>query len=98
MKLLHCRSCGDIRRIYGFARFPGQNSRCQCKKVVARYIDRETVLWNGVGAVLGLEADDLATAIAKVDADPDLTTPVEVTGAKVLPRKWRYLRINPLLK
>ncbi len=98
MKLLHCRTCGDVRRIYGVGRFPGQNSRCQCQKVVARYVSRETVMWNGVGAILGLEVDELAVALANIDEDQELETPVEVTGCKVLPRKWRFLSINPQLK
>ena len=54
MKLLHCRSCGDILRLGKEYRF------CACKRSVALYVtDNDVSLW-GPGRILVINNRDFA--------------------------------------
>lgn len=94
MKVLHCPDCDDVRRIYGLVQYPGQTTVCGCGKVKARYITSTTVLWNGNGFVIGFDAPKLKAALDKALKVPDSSVGIPVTGMKVLPRNWKYLKID----
>lgn len=82
MKLLFCRSCGDLIRLWGTWR------ACSCGKVRGRYVDQEKVEYTGGthAMPLGLDNHTMEKVARLPEGKPGSVSMFRISGNS---KNWR---------